>query len=328
VFTDVVEESVGQFTKALFEAIVIVLIVSFLSLGLRAGMVVAISIPLVLAITFVAMQVLDISLQRISLGALVIALGLLVDDAMIAVEMMVRKLEEGFDKVRAATFAYTSTAFPMLTGTLVSVVGFLPVGFAKSSAGEYCFTLFAVVAIALLVSWVVAVVFTPFIGTALLKEKPGAHEPPPGRIARWFRGVLLWALGHRKTVIAATAGAFLASIALFSLVEQQFFPASDRRELLVSLTLAQGASIEATQTQVDRLEKVLASDPDIEHWSFYVGNGAIRFYLPLNVQLENANFAQAVVVTKSFAIRDRVQARLEKALNDDFDTPAKVTLNK
>jgi len=317
---DVVEESVGQFTEALFEAIVIVLIVSFLSLGLRAGMVVAISIPLVLAITFVAMQVLDISLQRISLGALVIALGLLVDDAMIAVEMMVRKLEEGFDKVRAATFAYTSTAFPMLTGTLVSVVGFLPVGFAKSSAGEYCFTLFAVVAIALLVSWVVAVVFTPFIGTALLKEKPGAHEPPPGRIARWFRGVLLWALGHRKTVIAATAGAFVASIALFSLVEQQFFPASDRRELLVSLTLAQGASIEATQTQVDRLEKVLASDPDIEHWSFYVGNGAIRFYLPLNVQLENANFAQAVVVTKSFAIRDRVQARLEKALNDDFDT--------
>ena len=160
----VVEESVGQFTKALGEAIVIVLIVSLVSLGVRAGLVVAISIPLVLAITFVFMQVFEISLQRISLGALVIALGLLVDDAMIAVEMMVKKMEEGWDKFRAATFAYTSTAFPMLTGTLVSVAGFLPVGFAKSSAGEYCFTLFAVVTIALLVSWVVAVIFTPFIG--------------------------------------------------------------------------------------------------------------------------------------------------------------------
>jgi len=317
---DVVKESVGAFTEALFEAIVIVLVVSFLSLGLRAGMVVAISIPLVLAITFVAMQALDISLQRISLGALVIALCLLVDDAMIAVEMMVRKLEEGFDKVRAATFAYTSTAFPMLTGTLVSVVGFLPVGFAKSSAGEYCFTLFAVVAIALLVSWIVAVIFTPFIGTALLKEKPGAHEPKPGRIATAFRGVLLWALGHRKTVIAATAGAFVLSVVLFSLVEQQFFPASDRRELLVSLTLSQSASIEATQTQVERLEKALETDADVDHWSFYVGTGAVRFYLPLNVQLGNANFAQAVVVTKSFAVRDRVQARLEKLLGDQFDT--------
>src|SRR5262249_30602308 len=159
---------------------------------------------------------------------------------------------------------------------------------------EYCFTLFAVVAIALLVSWVVAVIFTPFIGSALLKEKPGSHEPAPGRIARSFRRVLLWALAHRKTVIAATAGAFVLSVVLVSFVEQQFFPSSDRRELLVSLTLAQGASIEATQAQVERLEKTLANDPDIEQWSFYVGTGAIRFYLPLNVQLENANIAQAV----------------------------------
>jgi multidrug efflux pump subunit AcrB len=318
---EVVEESVGAFTKSLFEAIAIVLAVSFLSLGVRAGAVVAISIPLVLAITFVFMQVFDISLQRISLGALVIALGLLVDDAMIAVEMMVRKLEEGFDKVRAATFAYTSTAFPMLTGTLVSVVGFLPVGFAKSSAGEYCFTLFAVVAIALVVSWVVAVIFTPFIGTALLKEKPAAHEhETQGRLAAWFRRALLLALRYRKTVIVATAAAFAISAVLFTLVEQQFFPASDRRELLVSLTLSQNASLDATQEQVLRFEQILASDPGVEHFSFYVGTGAVRFYLPLSVQLENANFAQAVVVTKSYEVRDEVRARLERALNEEFDT--------
>src|SRR5262245_34235335 len=319
---EVVEESVGHFTRSLFEAIVIVLAVSFLSLGLRAGMVVAISIPLVLAITFVFMEIFDINLQRISLGALVIALGLLVDDAMIAVEMMVRKLEEGFDKIRAATFAYTSTAFPMLTGTLVSVVGFLPVGFAKSGAGEYCFSLFAVVGIALLVSWVVAVVFTPFIGTALLKEQPAsAHaHGSEGRMAKRFRRALLAALGWRKTVIAATAAAFVVAVVLFGYVEQQFFPASDRRELLVSLTLSQSASIEATEQEVTRFEEILKQDPDVEHFSFYVGTGAVRFYLPLNVQLENANFAQAVVVTKSFAARDQVRDRLERVLNDDFDT--------
>jgi multidrug efflux pump len=320
----VVEESVGEFTHALFEAIAIVLAVSFLSLGVRAGMVVAISIPLVLAVTFVAMQMLDISLQRISLGALVIALGLLVDDAMIAVEMMVRKLEEGFDKLRAATFAYTSTAFPMLTGTLVSVAGFLPVGFAKSGAGEYCFTLFAVVGISLLVSWVVAVIFTPYIGTALLKEQParagGGHHAPEGWLTRAFRRMLLASLGRRKLVIGATAAAFAVSVVAFGFVEQQFFPASDRPELLVDLRLAQNASIQATEREVARFEQVLAADPDIEHYSFYIGSGTVRFYLPLNVQLENANFAQAVVVTKSYEVRDEVRARLERVLDDEFDT--------
>src|SRR5262245_58645405 len=211
----VVEESVGHFTKALSEAVVIVLIVSLLSLGLRAGMVVAISIPLVLAITFVFMKNFDISLQRISLGALVIALGLLVDDAMIAVEMMVKQMEDGFDKVRAATFAYTSTAFPMLTGTLVSVAGFLPVGFAKSGAGEYCFTLFAVVAIALLVSWVVAVIFTPYIGVAILKEQPapeGGHHETDSKMAARFRKLLLKALANRGWVILGTAGSFVVAV--------------------------------------------------------------------------------------------------------------------
>lgn len=321
----VVEESVGEFTQALMEAVVIVLLVSFVSLGLRAGMVVAISIPLVLAITFVFMDILSIDLQRISLGALVIALGLLVDDAMIAVEMMVKKLEEGFDKFRAATFAYTSTAFPMLTGTLVSVAGFLPVGFAKSSAGEYCFTLFAVVTIALLVSWVVAVIFTPYIGTALLKEQPGAgehgaHAAAEGRLTRWFRGVLTTALQRRKLVIGGTAAAFAISVALFGLIENQFFPASNRPELLVDLRLAQNASIKATQREVGRLEKILKADPDVLYHTFYVGSGAVRFYLPLNVQLENANFAQAIVVTRNNEVRDQVQSRLERALDNDFDS--------
>ena len=318
----VVEESVGNFTKALGEAVIIVLIVSLLSLGLRAGMVVAISIPLVLAITFVFMQAFGISLQRISLGALVIALGLLVDDAMIAVEMMVKKMEEGWDKFRAATFAYTSTAFPMLTGTLVSVAGFLPVGFAKSGAGEYCFTLFAVVAIALLVSWVVAVIFTPYIGVALLKEQPpGAHQGhAEGAMTARFRRALMWSLQHRGRVVAGTAGLFVVSLLLFGVVQQQFFPAADRPELLVDLRLAQNASIEATQAEVDRFQKVLLADEDITFHSFYVGSGAVRFYLPLNQQLENANFAQAVVMTKSYEVRDKVRARLEKVLAEDFDT--------
>jgi len=319
----VVEESVGEFTSALGEAIAIVLLVSFVSLGVRAGMVVAVSIPLVLATTFVLMQAFDIDLQRISLGALVISLGLLVDDAMIAVEMMVKKLEEGFDKFRAATFAYTSTAFPMLTGTLVSVAGFLPVGFADSGAGEYCFTLFAVVAIALMVSWVVAVIFTPYLGVAMLHPAPAddrEHDPVDSRGARWFRRVLETALRWRVAVVAGSVAAFVVSVIAFGQVEQQFFPASSRPELLVDLTLAQNASIKATQAEVERFERVLAADPDIEHYSIYTGSGAVRFYLPLNVQLENANFAQVVVVTRSYEVRGQVQARLEGVLASDFDS--------
>jgi multidrug efflux pump subunit AcrB len=319
----VVEESVGEFTKALTEAIVIVLIVSFVSLGMRAGVVVAVSIPLVLAITFVIMDAAKIDLQRISLGALVIALGLLVDDAMIAVEMMVRKLEEGWDKFKAATFAYTSTAFPMLTGTLVSIAGFMPVGFAKSGAGEYCFSLFVVVAIALLTSWFVAVLFAPYVGVAILKEQIKAAGPQPterrGRMMRWFRDTLILALRHRALVIIATVAAFAFSVVLFRFVPQQFFPASDRPELLVDLKLPQYASIEATRAEVERFEKVLAKDPGVESYSFYVGSGAVRFYLPLNAQLENANFAQAVVITKGFDVRPRVRARLEKVLEEQFD---------
>ncbi len=317
----VVEESVGHFTRGLFEAIAIVLIVSLVSLGLRAGLVVAISIPLVLAITFVFMQIFGISLQRISLGALIIALGLLVDDAMIAVEMMVKKLEEGWTKFRAATYAYTSTAFPMLTGTLVSCAGFLPVGFAKSGAGEYCFTLFAVVTIALLVSWVVAVIFTPYIGVAVLKEHAsgGSHGVDTPMTAR-FRRVLTKSLANRGKVMLGTLGVFVLAVILFGFVQQQFFPSSERPELIVDLRLAQNASLEATKTEVERFEKVLKADPDVAFHSFYVGSGAVRFYLPLNQQLENANFAQAVVMTKGYDVRDQVKARLEKVLEEDFDT--------
>ena len=315
----VVQESVGHFTRALGEAVLIVLLVSFVSLGVRAGVVVAVCIPLVLAITFVVMDRTGISLQRISLGALVIALGLLVDDAIIAVEMMIRKLEEGFDRFKAAAFAYTATAFPRLTGTLVTVIGFLPVGFAKSGAGEYCFTLFAVVAIALLVSWLVAVLFLPYLGNLLLKERP-PHEAPhqESGMTVAFHKRLTWALTHRRWVVAGTAVLFSLSLAAFTLVEQQFFPAADRAELLISLTLPHNGSIAGTQREVSRLEKILLEDAGIAHHTTYVGAGAVRFYLPLNVQLENANFAQVVVVTKSYEVRDAVRDRLQRALEEQF----------
>ena len=311
---EVVEEAVGEFIKTLIEAVAIVLAVSFLSLGWRPGIVVAIAIPLVLAITFVAMKLAGVSLQRISLGALIIGLGLLVDDAMIAVEMMIKKLEEGCDKVTAATFAYTSTAFPMLTGTLVTIAGFVPVGFAASSAGEYTFTLFAVVGIALIASWFVAVLFTPLTGVFILPDKMKGHGHEPSRFARAFHAVLDRVLHLKYWVIGATVALFVAALAGMQFVQQQFFPSSDRPELLVDLTLPQGSSINATRKVVDDLEKILKTDPDIEHWSFYIGSGAIRFYLPLDQQLANDFFAQGVIVTKGFKVRPAVHERILAAL--------------
>ena len=243
----VVEEAVGEFIKTLIEAVAIVLAVSFLSLGWRPGIVVAIAIPLVLAITFVAMKLAGVSLQRISLGALIIGLGLLVDDAMIAVEMMIKKLEEGCDKVTAATFAYTSTAFPMLTGTLVTIAGFIPVGFAASSAGEYCFTLFAVVAIALTASWFVAVLFTPLTGVVILSDKVKGHGHEPPRFARVFHVVLDRMLRMKYRVIGATVALFVASLVGMQFVQQQFSPKHRiAPELLLDLTLPKGSSINAT----------------------------------------------------------------------------------
>ena len=315
----VVEAAVDDFMEALLEAIAIVLGVSFLSLGMRAGAVVACSIPLVLAAVFVVMEISDIDLQRVSLGALIIALGLLVDDAMITVEMMVTKLEEGLDHVKAATFAYTSTAFPMLTGTLVTVAGFVPIGFAKSQAGEYTFSIFAVVAIALLASWIVAVIFAPLIGVSLLpavmKHKDHAE---PGAIMRRYRALLTGAMRARWLTICAALGLLLLSILAMQLVPQQFFPSSDRPELLVDLALPRSASIYASDRTASRFESLLQGDADIERWSTYVGEGAVRFYLPLNVQLPQDSFSQTVIVTKSLEARERVRARLNNALTNSF----------
>ena len=319
----VVKRSVREFMRTLMEAVGIVLLVSFISLGFRTGVVVALCIPLVLGVTFLFMKLFGIDLQRISLGALIIALGLLVDDAIIAVEMMVNKMEQGWDRVRAASFAYTSTAFPMLTGTLVTAAGFLPVGFAKSSAGEYTFSIFAVVTIALLVSWVVAVIFTPYIGYRILPNfqvHPDAHEDAvyQKKFYRMFRRVVTACVRFRKTVMLATALIFALALVGFALVEQQFFPSSNRPELLVDLQLPEGSSQRATQAEVLKMEKVLAGDADIEQQSVYVGGGAPRFYLPLDIQLPNPAFAQFVVMTKSNDARERVFVRVQAALEKDF----------
>jgi multidrug efflux pump len=315
----VVKAAVNDFMEALWEAIGIVLAVSFISLGIRAGAVVACSIPLVLAAVFVGMGLAGIDLQRVSLGALIIALGLLVDDAMISVEMMVTQLEAGAAKTKAATFAYTSTAFPMLTGTLVTVAGFVPIGFAKSAAGEYTFSLFAVVALALVISWIVAVLFAPLIGVTILPDKmKHTAETEPGQIVRGFRYVLTGAMRAKWLTIGLALAALAASVFGMRFVPQQFFPASDRPELLVDLKLSEASSIYATEEVVAAFEELLKGDPDIDHWSTYVGQGAVRFYLPLDVQLANDFFAQSVIVTKSLEARKRVRSRLDSVLIDKF----------
>jgi multidrug efflux pump len=324
----IVQVSLKLFLQSLAEALLIVLAVSFLSLGFRTGMVVALSIPLVLALTFLLMRVFGIDLHRISLGALIIALGLLVDDAIIAAEMMVVKIEQGWEKFKAATFAYTSTAFPMLTGTLITAAGFTPVGFAKSGAGEYAGAIFSVTTIALLVSWIVAVIFTPYIGYKLLDEKALRKygEEHHGDIYdtpfyRRFRALVVWCLRRRWTVIALTALAFVLGMVAFNKgVQKQFFPPSNRAELIVDLWLPQGTSLKATQSEVERVEALLAGDDvkdQIANYSSYVGNGAPRFYLPLDQQLFNDNFGQLVIVTKGFAEREAVKQRLQAA----FDAP-------
>ncbi len=315
---EVVEKAVGGFTSALFEAVVIVLIVSFISLGFRAGLVVACSIPLVLAMVFVFMEYSGITMQRISLGALIIALGLLVDDAMITVEMMVTRLEAGDSKEDAATFAYTSTAFPMLTGTLVTVAGFVPIGLNASSAGEYTFTLFAVIAVAMLVSWVVAVLFAPVIGVHILSSKVKPHSDEPGRVGRAFNAGLLACMRHRWLTIIVTVLIFALALFCMRFVQNQFFPSSDRPEILVDLNLPQNASINETRRVVDRFEATLKGDPDIARWSTYIGQGAIRFYLPLDQQLENPYYAQLVIVSKSLEQRAALTERLRERLRQDF----------
>ncbi len=315
---ETVSKSINEFMEALWESIAIVLAVSVVSLGLRAGAIVIVSIPLVLAVVFGAMQALGIDLQRISLGALIISLGLLVDDAMITIESMVFRLERGDNKQQAAVFAYASTAYPRLTGTLVTIAGFLPVGLARSDAGEYTFSLFAVVTLALLSSWVVSGLFAPVVGLALLRPPKHPHGETLGAPMRLFRRCLVVAMRAKWITIAATVALFAAALAGTRLVPEQFFPASDRPELLVDLKLQDNASILATRDVAEGVDQLLAADPDIERFSTYVGQGAIRFYLPIDVALPNDFFAQSVVVTKGLKQREQVRARLEQALTTHF----------
>jgi multidrug efflux pump subunit AcrB len=316
----VVEHAVSGFTEALFEAIVIVLVISFISLGLRAGLVVAIAIPLVLAITFVVMAVTGISLQRISLGALIIALGLLVDDAMIAVEMMVARLEVGDSLPKAATYVFTSTAFPMLTGTLVTVAGFIPIGLNSSNAGEFTFTLFVVIAVSLIVSWIVAVLFTPLLGVTILPAKMKGHHEAKGRFSQIFTHLLVVCMHHRWITIGVTVAAFLLALFGMQFVQQQFFPSSDRDELVIDWNLPQNASITETNAQMARFElEQLQGNGSVDHWSTYVGTGAPRFVLSFDLQTANTWFGQIVVVTKGgIKIRDRVKEQFESYLRTTF----------
>ncbi len=319
-----VRNSIAEFVRTLAEAVIIVLAVSFFSLGYRTGLVVALSIPLVLAMTFATMQFFDIGLHKISLGALVLALGLLVDDAIIAVEMMAVKLEQGYDRIRAAAFAYSSTAFPMLTGTLVTAAGFLPIATAQSGTGEYTRSIFQVVTIALILSWIAAVVFIPYLGYRLLPDgdklraEHAGHDLYDTTFYRRFRELLEWCLDHRKTVIAATILAFVVSLGLFRFVQQQFFPASTRLELMVDMKLPEGSSLHATDKAVAKLERFLDQQKGVENYVAYVGTGSPRFYLPLDQQLPQASFAQFVVLAESIEAREALRGKLIDLFANEF----------
>lgn len=324
-----VKTGVGEFVKVLVEALVIVLAVSFFSLGVRTGLVVALVIPLVLAMTFAAMYYLGIGLHKISLGALVLGLGLLVDDAIIAVEMMAIKMEQGYDRFKAASFAWTSTAFPMLTGTLITAAGFLPIATAQSGTGEYTRSIFQVVAISLIASWIAAVMFVPYLGDKLLPDlaklhaakhggSAGGHDPYSTPFYRRVRATVEWCVRRRGIVILLTIALFVASVLLFRFVPQQFFPASGRLELMVDIKLEEGASLSATEAEVHRLEKLLKEQPGIDNYVAYVGTGSPRFYLPLDQQLPAASFAQFVVLASSIEERERLRSWLIQVMNDEF----------
>ncbi len=320
-----VRSSIAEFIETLAIAVLIVLAVSFFSLGFRTGLVVALTIPLVLAMTFACMQFFGIGLHKISLGALVLSLGLLVDDAIIAVEMMAVKLEQGFDRFRAAAFAYTSTAFPMLTGTLITAAGFLPIATAQSGTGEYTRSIFQVVTIALLLSWIAAVIVIPYLGYRLLPEhglaggaSVEAHDPYDTPFYKRFRETVEWCLDHRKTVILATIALLLVSMFSFRFVQQQFFPASTRLELMVDLKLPEGSSIQATENAVIKMEAFLEKQKGVDNYVAYVGTGSPRFYLPLDQQLPQASFAQFVVLTTSIEAREALRADLVKVFEHEF----------
>lgn len=329
-----VADSVGEFIKVLIEAVVIVLAVSFISLGLhkggrfgwhvdyRPGLVVAITIPLVLAVTFLAMHYLGIGLHKVSLGSLIIALGLLVDDAIIAVEMMVRKMEEGYDKVRAATFAYDVTAKPMLTGTLITAAGFLPIGIAKSVTGEYTFAIFAVTVISLVLSWIVSVYFVPYLGTLLLKVKPHAPDAPPPEVFdtpfyHRFRHMVDWCVAHRWITIGATIGIFALGLMGMGRVQQQFFPDSSRPEIMVDLWFPEGTSFAANEAVVRRVEQRLMEQEGVASVAAWVGSGTPRFYLPLDQVFPQPNVSQFIVLAKSLPERESLRLRLPRLLAEE-----------
>ncbi|GGC59946.1 efflux RND transporter permease subunit [Undibacterium terreum] len=327
-----VASSVGEFVHTLIEAVVIVLAVSFLSLGLHTrpfrldiwpGLVVGLTIPLVLAVTFLFMRIFDIDLHKISLGALIIALGLLVDDAIIAVEMMVRKMEEGFSRFDAATFAYTSTAMPMLTGTLITAAGFLPIGLAKSAAGEYTFSMFSVNALALIISWLAAVLFTPYLGYLLLKVKPaasadGQHELFDTPFYTRFRALVNWCVEWRKTTIVITLAVFGLGVYGFKFIEQQFFPDSARPELMVEMWLPEGSAFKANEAQVKKFEAMISKEPGVESVTSYVGTGSPRFYLPLDQIFPQTNVSQLVVLAKDLKERETLRLKITQIFKTDF----------
>ncbi len=324
-----VKESVGEFVQVLIEALLIVLVVCFFSLGFRTGLVVAFSIPLVLAMTFAVMHYFGIGLHKISLGALVLALGLMVDDAIIAVEMMAIKMEQGMGRVQAAGFAWTSTAFPMLTGTLITAAGFLPIATAASSVGEYTRSIFQVVGIALIVSWIAAVVFVPYLGDKLLPDlarlkaakhgsAAGEHDPYATPMYQRIRAVITWCVSHRTIVIAVTVLLFASSIFTFRFVPKQFFADSNRLELLLDIKLAEGASLKATQAQVESIENLLKERSGIENYVAYIGSGSPRFYLPLDQQLPAASFAQFVMITDGLQEREEVRNWLIETMQEQF----------
>ena len=336
-----VQRSIQEFIKVLAEAVIIVLLVSFFSLGFRTGLVVAFSIPLVLAMTFAGMSLFDVGLHKISLGALILALGLLVDDAIIAVEMMAIKMEQGYSRIKAAGFAWKTTAFPMLTGTLITAAGFLPIATAQSGTGEYTRSIFQVVTIALLVSWIAAVLFIPYLGEKLLPDFTKLGHQAPWYVRLWarltkkpqpqtvaisqdhhydpyqssfylrFRQMVEFCVTYRKTVIATTVGIFVLSVLMFKMVPQQFFPPSNRAEILVDLKLEEGASLTATEQAVKKVENFLSKQKGIDNYVAYVGTGSPRFYLPLDQQLPQASFAQFVVLASSLDDRDDIRRSLE-----------------
>ena len=331
----VVDHAIKEFLRSFLEALAIVLAVSFLSLGWRTGIVVATSVPLVLAIVFVVMNLMGLDLHRITLGALIIALGLLVDDAIIAVEMMVVKMEQGVERLKAASYAWDSTAFPMLTGTLITAAGFLPIGLAASSTGEYAGGIFWVVSIALVASWFVAVIFTPYLGVKLLpnfaEHDPLNHNPHAIYETKRYnrlRRVIQWCVDNRIKVVVATVLLFAFSIVAFGRVQQQFFPLSERPELFLQLRMPEGTAFNVTSETAKKAEELIKNDKDITTYTTYIGQGSPRFWLGLNPQLPNESFAEIVIASKDVEARERIKARIEKAVAEGALTEARVRVDR